>query len=153
MNLHIYLGLLHRGEQTLASSFRQVSEGHGDEPDIHFLCQSLASQCEHHVDLLSPVVERYGEGGSDDEPERLHAQGLSETRSGPVGLLRDLQDLYVLAGLVDITWTVVEQAGQALRDAALLSVVEQCHQETEVQLRWITTRIKQAAPQALLVAE
>ena len=117
MNLHIYLGLLHRGEQTLASSFRQVSEGHGDEP------------------------------------ERLHAQGLSETRSGPVGLLRELQDLYVLAGLVDITWTVVEQAGQALRDAALLSVVEQCHQETEVQLRWITTRIKQAAPQELLVAE
>jgi hypothetical protein len=153
MNLHIYLGLLHRGEQTLATSFRQVSEGHGAEPDIHFLCQSLARQSEHHVDLLSPVVERYGEEGSDNEPERLHAQGLSETRSGPVGLLRDLQDLYVLASLVDITWTVVEQAGKALRDRDLLSVVGQCQQETEVQLRWITTRIKQAAPQALLVAE
>ncbi|MBT2586398.1 hypothetical protein [Arthrobacter sp. ISL-95] len=153
MNLHIYLGLLHRGEQTLASSFRQVSEGHGDEPDIHFLCQSLGGQSEHHVALLLPVVERYGEEGSDNEPERLHAQGLSETRSGPVGLLRDLQDLYVLASLVDITWTVMEQAGQALRDSELLSVVEQCHQETEVQLRWLKTRIKQAAPQALLVAE
>jgi len=153
MNLHIYLGLLHQGEQTLAHSFRQVSRGHGDEPDIHFLCETLAGQSQHHVDLLLPVVQRYGEDGSDNEPERLHAEGLKETRSGPIGLLRDLQDLYVLAGMVDITWTVVEQAGQALRDRELLNVVELCRQETEVQIRWLKTRIKQAAPQALLASD
>ncbi|WP_241650890.1 MULTISPECIES: hypothetical protein [Paenarthrobacter] len=48
MNLNIYLGLLHKGEQTLADSFRQVAEGHGAEPDVHFLCQTLAKQCDHH---------------------------------------------------------------------------------------------------------
>ncbi|WP_284978737.1 hypothetical protein [Arthrobacter sp. fls2-241-R2A-200] len=152
MNLHIYLGLLHQGEQTLAKSFRQVSEGHGSEPDVHFLCQSLAQQCDHHEKLLLPIVQQYGQDSSADEPERLHAEGLSKTRSGPVGLLRDLQDLYLLASLVDVTWTMLEQAGQALRDRNLLAVVEHCQKETKVQRRWLQTRMKQAAPQALIVA-
>ena len=56
MNLHLYLGLLHKGERTLAESFRQVSSGHGAEPDIHFLCQSLAKQCDHHQELLLPLL-------------------------------------------------------------------------------------------------
>jgi hypothetical protein len=152
MNLDIYLGMLRQAEQTLAESFRQVADGHGAEPDVHFLCHTLAGQCEHHSKLLLPVVQRYGEDRSDNEPERLHAQGLSETRSGPVGLLRDLQDLYLLASLVDVTWTMVKQAGSALRDKELLAVVEQCDAETAVQLRWLQTRMKQAAPQALVAA-
>lgn len=152
MNLDIYLGMLRQAEQTLAESFRQVADGHGAEPDVHFLCHTLAGQCEHHSELLIPVVQRYGEDRSDNEPERLHAQGLSETRSGPVGLLRDLQDLYLLASLVDVTWTMVKQAGSALRDKELLAVVDQCDAETGVQLRWLQTRMKQAAPQALVAA-
>lgn len=153
MKLPVYLGLLHRSEQTLAASFRQVAQGHGAEPDVYYLCRSLADQCEAHEQALAPIVGRYGEVDEDDEPERLHAEGLSETRSGPVGLLRDLQDLYLLASLVDITWTAVKQAAQGLRDAELIEVVERCEGETTTQLHWLSTRMKQAAPQALIVAE
>ena len=152
MNLKIYLGMLHQAEQTLAESFRQVAEGHGAEPDVHFLCRTLAGQCDRHGELLHPVVQRYGESSEDNEPERLHAEGLSTTREGPVGLLRDLQDLYLLASLVDITWTMVKQAGSALRDKELLEVVAKCDAETATQLRWLQTRMKQAAPQALVAA-
>jgi hypothetical protein len=42
-----------------------------------------------------------------------------------VGLLRDLQDLYLLASFVDITWTMVKQAAAALRDQELLGLVAQ----------------------------
>jgi hypothetical protein len=152
MNLNVYLGMLHQAETTLAASFRQVAAGHGAEPDVHFLCHTLAQQCEEHSRLLHPVVQRYSESMSDDEPERLHAEGLSTTRSGPVGLLRDLQDLYLLASLVDVTWTMVKQAGSALRDRDLLDVVARCDGETSIQLRWLQTRMKQAAPQALVAA-
>jgi hypothetical protein len=152
VNLNIYLGMLRQAESALAESFRQVAEGHGAEPDIYFLCQTLAGQCEHHCDLLEPIVRRYGAVSSDDEPERLHADGLSTTRSGPVALLRDLQDLYLLASLVDITWTMVKQAGSALRDTELLAVVQRCDTQTATQLRWLQTRMKQAAPQALVAA-
>jgi hypothetical protein len=67
-------------------------------------------------------------------------------------LLRDLQDLYTLASFVELTWTVVGQAAQGLRDADLLEVVQSCDQDTTRQLDWIRTRIKQAAPQALIAA-
>jgi hypothetical protein len=152
MNLQIYLGLLHKAEETLAASYRQVAAGHGAEPDVHFLCLTLARQCDEHQRLLQPVVERYGEDTSGNEPERLHAQGLAETRNGPVGLLRDLQDLYLLANFVDITWTMVKQAAAALRDKELLGVVTQCDSQTSTQLKWLQTRMKQAAPQALVAA-
>lgn len=152
MKLPVYLDLLDRAEQTLGDSLRQVSEGHGDEPDIHLICHTLAGQCDRHREALRPVVERYGRSDAGDEPERLHADGLTETRSGPVGLLRDLQDLYLLASMVDITWTLVKQAGQALRDHELLDVVASCDGETTVHLRWLKSRMKMAAPQALIVA-
>ena len=73
MNLKIYLGMLRKAEQTLAESFRQVAAGHAAEPDVHFLCHTLATQCEEHSRLLLPVVQRYGEDRSDNEPERIHA--------------------------------------------------------------------------------
>jgi hypothetical protein len=150
VKLPIYLALLHRAEVTLAASFRQVAEGHGHEPDVLFLCRTLARQCDQHVAALQPVVERYGEGDADDEPERLHADALTETRTGGVGLLRDLQDLYMLACFVEITWTMVKQAAQGLKDSELLQVVQRCDGETSTQVRWLRTRMKQAAPQALV---
>ncbi|MGN8051430.1 hypothetical protein ACTJKO_17275 [Curtobacterium sp. 22159] len=151
MLLPVYLGLLRRAEQSLAASFRQVGDGHAAEPDVFHLCHTLAGQCDAHVEALGPVVDRYGEA-PDDEPERFHADALASTRSGPLGLLRDLQDVYVLASLVDITWTLVRQAGSGLRDEELLGIVSACSSGTELQLSWLSTRLKQAAPQALVVA-
>jgi hypothetical protein len=152
MNLSSYLGLLGKAEQTLAESFRQVADGHGHEPDVHFLCLSLAKQCDDHESSLAPAIQRFGEGGADDEPERLHAAGIETTRSGPLGLLRDLQDLYMLANFVDCTWTMVGQAAQAIRDDELQETVGRCESETSVQIAWLKTRMKQAAPQALIAA-
>lgn len=152
MNLAIYLGLLHEAEKTLGDAFREVSAGHGEEPDIHYLCQTLAKQCDSHVEALQPIVDRHGENAPDDEPERLHADSLEETRSGPVGLLRDLQDVHMLATFVESSLTVIAQAGSALRDNELLEVVSTCKGETHTQIQWLETRMKQSAPQALVVA-
>jgi len=152
MKLPMYLGLLDEAERTLAESFRQVADGHSAEPDVFFLCRTLAGQCDQHRQALQPAVQRYGESRDDDEPDRLHADGLGESRSGAVGLLRDLQDLYMLASFVDITWTMIEQAAQACRDTHLLAVVKHCDEETSIQLKWLRTRMKQAAPQALIAA-
>jgi hypothetical protein len=152
MKLPVYLSLLTESERTLAESYRQVAQAHGDEPDVHFLCLSLATQCDAHRERLEGPVARYGTAAADDEPDRLHAEGLGEPRTGPLGLLRDLQDLYVLASLTGATWMMVKQAAQALRDRALLEVVDACEHEVQVQLRWLQTRMKQAAPQALIAA-
>ncbi len=151
MKLPVYLGMLQRAEGELASSFRTVADAHGDEPDVRATCTMLAEECDAHVDALGPIVDRYG-SQPDDEPERLHAVALPEPRSGPLALLRDLQDVHLLASFVDMTWTLVGQAAAALRDEDLQQVIAAREAETQVQVAWLTTRMKQAAPQALIVA-
>lgn len=157
MTVHMatYVGLLHHCEQTLAASFRTVGEGHAQEVDVFHMCSILAAMSEEHVRLLAPVAERYGEqttGGDVDEPERLHAAGLAQTRTGAVGLLRDLQDLHALCTLCQTTWTVLHQGAQGLRDRELMQAVEAASRSTSRQLTWLNTRLKAAAPQALLVS-
>jgi rubrerythrin len=152
MHLATYLGLLDTGERTLADSYRQVAAGHADEADVHHICLQLAAQCEQHVDMLAPLVERYGER-QETEPERLRARGLKETRTGGLGLLRDLHDLYMLVNYLDIAWTLVGQAGQGARDQEVIDVVAVCEGQTATQVKFLKTRLKQAAPQALLVTE
>jgi len=62
-------------------------------------------------------------------------------------------DLYLLASYLDIAWTMVGQAGQGARDQEVLEVVGSCEKETNAILQWLTTRMKAAAPQALLVPD
>ena len=59
----------------------------------------------------------------------------------------------MLATFIRETWTMIGQAGQALRDESLLTVVGECSAEIQIQIQWLETRMKQAAPQALVVAE
>lgn len=152
MHLSSYLGLLEAGCATLAKSYRQVADGHADEADVRQICLQFAGQCDQQEQLLKPFTARYG-SHPEGEPERLHADGLSETRTGGLGLLRDLHDLYLLAAYLDLAWTLVGQAAKGARDQELIDTVGQCAEQTAGQQKWLTTRLKSAAPQALLVAE
>ncbi|AGZ45072.1 hypothetical protein [Actinoplanes friuliensis] len=154
MTVHLahYLGLLHRAQLTLADAFRQVAAAHGDEPDIDLLCRQQAERCDDHAARLEPFARRYAEDAP-EEPERLHSELFRGTRTGGIGLLRDLQDLYLMAAECDVCWTVVGQAARGVRDRDLIEVVTSCDAETAIQLAWLRTRMKAAAPQALVVAD
>jgi hypothetical protein len=152
MQLAHYLGLLHKAQVDLAEAFRQVGDAHAEEADVFHICGKLAKQCDQHAERLHPFAERYGEDAP-SEPDRLHSELFKRTRSGGLGLLRDLHDLYLMATECDVAWTLVGQAAQGVRDRELLDVVQGCEGETAIQLKWLETRMKQAAPQALVVAE
>jgi hypothetical protein len=152
MQLAHYLGLLHRSLTNLDSAYQQVADVHGDEPDVRYSCQRLARQCAAQADRLHPFARRYAEDAP-DEPDRLHSELFQGTRTGGLGLLRDLQDVYLMTSECDICWTVLEQAAQGIRDRDLLAVIQSGEGETKIQLAWLRTRIKQAAPQALIVAD
>ena len=155
MHLAHYVGLLHRAQVELAGAFREVGAGHADEADVFHMTASLAKQCDEHAQQLEPIGQRYGEDAP-DEPERLHSELFHGKRTGPIGLLRDLHDLYLMAAECDMAWTLVgqgAQGAQGARDQELLQVVRRCEEETAMQMRWLRTRMKEAAPQALVVAE
>ena len=63
-----------------------------------------------------------------------------------------MQDLYLMANACDISWTMIGQAAQGVPDRCLLEVVDSCEGHTATQIKWLKTRMKQAAPQVLLVA-
>jgi hypothetical protein len=151
VHLAHYLGLLHKAQLDLAAAFRQVRDAHVDESDVYHLCGVLAAQCEAHAERLQPFAERYGEDAP-DEPDRLHSELFKGTREGGLGLLRDLHDLYLMATECDMAWTLVGQAAQGIRDAELFEVVQGCEGATGAQLLWLTSRMEEAAPQALVVA-
>jgi hypothetical protein len=152
MHLATYLDLLQRGSTSLAESLRLVADGHAEEADVHHTAHQLTTRILGHGERLQPVVERYGEhaGGP---PARLHAGPLDEVRSGGVGLIRDLLDLYLMATYLEQAWTVVGQAAKGARDRELVALADICSAEVDTVLTWLETRMKAAAPQALLVAD
>src|SRR5919107_5684367 len=118
MHLANYLQYLTKAENNLAEGFRKIGKAHAAETDIFHTADTLAKQCEAHVEQLRPFCEEYGKERT-TEPDRLYHELFTEARSGGLGLLRDLQDLYLMVSACDISWTMIGQAAQGVPDRDL----------------------------------
>ena len=152
MHLAHYLGLLHKSQTNLADAFREVGQAHLDEPDV-FHIDRLAEQCDQHAQDLWPFAQRYSEDEAAGRARPAALELFRGPRSGGLALLRDLHDLYLMAAECDMAWTLVGQAAQGIRDRELFDVVQRYEGETATQMRWLRTRMKHAAPQAVIVAD
>jgi hypothetical protein len=56
-----------------------------------------------------------------------------------------------MAEEVNLLWITMGQVAQAVRDHDLLDEVSLLHKQTLTQIKWLKTRVREAAPQALLV--
>ena len=151
MHVGNYLGILHRSEQDLADAFKTIADHHGDEPDVYNMCKFLSSWSEEHVEDIKPLADRYSEEKS-DEPDRLKQTLFEQPRTGSLALVRDLHDLWLLANEIHLCYIILLQAARALRDLEMEKICQQFDEQTDRQILWLLTRIKQAAPQALVVA-
>jgi hypothetical protein len=145
VKIGLIVGQLSELESDLAATYRESGERHADDHDVYHQCVSFAKKAESHVAKLASSVERYG--------AQSEAGSQVQARDGDeLGLLAVLRTLFLAAEEVSITLVMAGQAAQAARDAELLAVVRECHAEVELQVKWLTTRIKVAAPQALVTA-
>ncbi|MFC4638929.1 hypothetical protein [Deinococcus hohokamensis] len=151
MHVGNYVGLVHGSEERLIDAITKVADHHKDEPDIYEICQLLISWSRKHTEYLKPLVQKYGEN-KNAEPAAMENALFQGPRKGSLALLRDLHDLWLMTQEVQLCWTVLEQAAQALRDEELERICQECGKETKRQTSFFLTRIKQAAPQALVVA-
>ena len=131
-------------------AFTTIAEHHEDEPDIYEMCIKLSSWSRTHTEALERLTGIYGEE-KEGEAEQVRHALFQGPRAGGFGLLRDLHDLYLLVNEAKLCWMILLQAGQALRDGELEAACLKLGGETDGQLAWLQTRIKQAAPQALVV--
>lgn len=152
MLLATYINLLEQGSSTLAESYSVLAEGHSEEAEIVGQAGRFRAQCLRQADRLGPARQRYGDHPA-PPPDRLHQPGLQSARSGGLGLLRDLHEVYDYASHLQIAWTVVGQAAQGNTDEELVTVAEDSKAEIAVQVAWLTTQLKTASAQVLLVAE
>ena len=146
-----YIGLLQASEQMLANAFETVKANHPEVPDVDAECTMFAQLSRQAFAELAPFAERYGTHQA-GEPKRLERVLVKRhhMRSG-FHLVRDLHDLFLLVNEGLISVTVLHQAAMAIRDAELEATMEGIRERNERQRRWLETRIKQAAPQALTV--
>ncbi len=162
MTLGALLAHLAALESNVAAELRAAAERHAADHDVYHQCHTFALQCERHAVTLAPHASRYGEEVDDDvgpdvwsglleRARHLSSDLLGRAPQAGLLLLRDLRTLFLAAEETSITWVMAGQAAQAARDAALLQAVTECHTETELQVKWLTTRIKVASPQALVV--
>ena len=152
---------LHEDELDLAADLRKIGERHAADHDIYHQTRTFAKQCEQHAERLRPVAERYGSELSEDGDgeglwnsvletvRRRSSEVLGRRPESGLLLLRDLRELYLAAQETLVTWVIVNQGALAARDKELLEVAKDCHLETELQMKWVLTQIKVAAPQIL----
>jgi hypothetical protein len=162
MRIGPLLSRLHELEAELAEDLRAIGARHAADHDVYHQCHAFASSCEERARRLAPHAERYGQDLDDDAGpdlwggllERARHKGselLGRTPSASVLLLRDLRTIFLAYEEVSITWVMAGQAAQAARDRELLDLVTECHGEAQLELKWFVTKIKTAAPQALVV--
>jgi hypothetical protein len=126
-------------ESDLAAELRAAAERHRDDHDVYHQCQTFAIAADKRMRKLEPLAQRYG-----GEAEWKTAVG-----EGNSDLLEDLRILYLRAQEGATTWVMAAQAAKAVRDEELLTLASECQSETELHAKWLLTRIKTGAPQAL----
>jgi anaerobic selenocysteine-containing dehydrogenase len=145
-----YIGLLEGSERALMNALEQVAEAHKLEPDIYEECRMLAGWTSETLAEVKSLIDRYGEE-QESEPERLAEAIKPKLQGSGFGLVRDLHDSWLLACEGSMSLTVLDQAAKGLRDTEMQRLIEKMAGQNERQRSWLLTRIKQAAPQALIV--
>jgi hypothetical protein len=149
MRISNYIEYTKRCEEELAKAFKVVAKHHILEPDVHEMCNLLASWSLDHVQNLQLMIDRYGEE-ENTEPDRLD-YSLLKIRTGSLGLLRDLHDLWLMTNEVKLCWIIILQSARALRDTKLKLACLQFGNQTKRQSEWLLTKIKMSSSQVLTV--
>lgn len=151
MHIGNYINMMHKSGDDLHKAFRMVAKHHGKEPDVKETCLLLAKWTESLVEKLKPFTEKYGEE-RDKEPDRLMRTLFRKPRTGSMGLLRDLQDLWLMCDEAEVCCIILRQAANGLRDKELVEICNEIEATAKRQTAWLLTRMKAAATQTLIVS-
>ena len=128
---------------------------------LYHAAHSLADECEQHASKLDPFAARYGADIDQDGAggpasgllESVRRQGIGAPRVDSPGrrppASRPAQALSLGHGGRHPLGHRTPGA-QAVRDRELVTLVRECHTDTELQSKRLLTRIKVAAPQILM---
>jgi hypothetical protein len=152
MHIGNYIDMVHRSGEALSKAFRMVAREHGNEPDIQETCELLALWTDALVRKVAPFTAKYGEQ-KNEEPERLMTTLFREPRKGSLGLLRDLQDLWLMSDEAQVSCIILRQGASGLQDKELIALCDEIETTAKRQSSWLLTRMKASATQTLIAAK
>ncbi|OWT65841.1 molybdopterin oxidoreductase family protein [Candidimonas nitroreducens] len=145
-----YIGLLQASEERLAHGWEKLCASHPLAPDIGAQGALFLGWSRDNAAAIQAYAGKYGER-LEGEPEALDQALLIQRRATAFGLLRDLQDLWLMANESTVSAAVLAQGARALGDHDLQRALQDIEARNERQRAWLLTRIRQAAPQTLAV--
>jgi hypothetical protein len=150
---------LHDAESQLVLDLERMGERHHADHEVVHITRDLARWSTEHLARLAGIAPKYGLELSADSPHtnelmaavREKTSDLMGRRHAPaLMLLDDLRDLYGAASRVQLDWEVLAQAAQALEDTELVELAESCRTQSQRQVTWAETKLKETAAQALV---
>lgn len=141
MKIGALLAHLEKLEAGLAADLRAAAERHSGEHDVYHQCHTFAVSADKRMQRLDSLRARY-EG---------QANWTTAVGRGSDDVLEELRTVNLRLHETAVTWLMAEQAAKAARDEELLAVATDCQSEAQSQAKWVLTRIKTGAPQALVV--
>lgn len=145
-----YLLLAVGAHAQLAEACEKVSRMHLYDHEARVGLASAARMAADGGGALKALAARYGEASA-AEPRHLMPAVFPVARSGAFGLLRDFHDLLVMASEADVAVLVLERAGKALCDEALVAACERARVDLDRQKAWLACQVSRRAAQTLIV--
>jgi hypothetical protein len=151
---------VHASTTDLAHELQTIAERHATDHAVYHVGRMLAERCRATADLLTPIAERYQQhigdadqdGALSDLGERLRrGTAALAGRADEVGLLliHDLRHLAMQAHGAQMDWTILRQGAAVAHDQLLMDAATVGQDEMKRVVTWLTTRIKETAPQVL----
>ena len=151
MHVNEYLSLVRHAEEELGKGLKKVIVQHAFETDVVEMCERFSFWSEQHLVAIEDFVKKNGSDEREEGPE-LFKELFGNMRMGPYGLLRDLHALSLLIHDTHTCWTVLHQGAMALRNSELELMCKEAVVRLNKASMWVSTRIKNAAPQILVVS-
>jgi hypothetical protein len=147
-------------ERRLGDELEKLADRHAEEADLHYTGRRLARGCTEHLAALQSAAARDGATVAGSQPSGpvggigtdlpADSTAVAEAEVAGLALLADLRRTYLAAHEAEILWTTLLQGAKAERDRALIDVVEAAQEHAGRCAKWLRTRIKAAAAQALV---
>jgi hypothetical protein len=149
---------LHHAEEQLRLDLQRLGERHAADHEVAHVTRDLARWSASHVEKLASEGRRFGLDLDPTAPStnpvaagvRRKSSAMMGRRHTPaVMLVEDLRTLYGEASMVKLDWELLTQLAMATGDQALLQLARRCQGETERQVVWAESKLKESAAQAL----
>ena len=150
MHVSQYLAHVRDAEENLSLGLKKIITQHAFETDVVEMCHRFLVWSDQHLAALEGFRREAGEDEKDESP-KLFRMLFTNFRMGSYGLLRDLHALSLLIHEAHTCWTILHQGAMALRNTELATLCKQAGVHLNKQSMWVETRIKNAAPQILVV--